>query len=87
MESIKDKTLELTFPCDWQYRLVGKNCEEIELAAKNVMGDKTYSLIPSRASSSGKFISLNLNTLIFSHEERLAIHEAIKKESAILYVL
>jgi putative lipoic acid-binding regulatory protein len=85
--NLNDKTLELTFPCDWQYRVVGRSKDGIEEAANKIFGGKEYKLAPSKASSSGKFVSFNIDTLVFSHDERLALHEALKKEPAILYVL
>jgi putative lipoic acid-binding regulatory protein len=87
VEIIKDKTLELDFPCHWQYKLVGKNGDELAKSVKNIMCEKDFTLTPSRSSLNGKFVSLNLDVTINSHEERLLLHDALNKEPVILYVL
>lgn len=85
--NLEGKTLELTFPCEWQYRVVGKNQEQIEAAVKNIFGEKFYKTSLSKSSSSGKFVSINIDTLIESHDERVALHETLRSANEILYVL
>lgn len=85
--NLEDKKLELTFPCEWQYRVVGKSKESIEESVKNIFGNKTHKITVSKSSSSGKFISINIDTVINSHDERLALHETLRSAEEILYVL
>ncbi len=87
MEILQGKKLKLDYPCKWEYRLVGKDEDEIKSVATRFAGEKPYTLNSSNKSSSGKFVSVIFEVLIFNDEERLYFFEELKKQKEIMYVL
>lgn len=89
MEIINESTqkLELTYPCRWCYKVVAYERAGIEIAALEVFGQREYSLEPSKASSSGKYISMNLELLVHNEDERTFFYETLKAHPHIKMVL
>ena len=87
VEILQGKKLELNYPCKWEYRLVGKNEEEIRNIAIKFACEKPYTLNKSNKSSSGKFVSIIFEVLIYSDDERIYFFEELKKQKEIMYVL
>ncbi len=87
MEILQGKKLELNYPCKWEYRLVGKNEDEIRDVAVRFAKEKPYTLNTSNKSSSGKFVSVIFEVLVFNEDERIYFFEELKKQKEILYVL
>ena len=59
----------------------------IEIAALEIMGERSYSLTPSNKSSGGKYISMNLELLVHNEDERTYFYETLKAHPHIKMVL
>ncbi len=79
--------LELEYPCNWQYKVVAYERAGIEIAAIEVIGERSYSLTLSNKSSSGKYISMNLELLVHNEDERTYFYETLKAHPHIKMVL
>ena len=55
--------------------------------AVGILKETPISLNPSKTSSGGKFVSLTLEVLVYSDEERLYIYEELRRSENIMYVL
>jgi uncharacterized protein len=84
---LEGKKLELEYPVSWQYKLIGMSHNEIHAHAVHVLKEKPFSLTPSNTSSSGKFVSVTLEVLVYSDDERLYIYEELRTAECIKYVL
>lgn len=82
-----DQKLELTYPCNWSYRLVGAEREALEKAVHDVIMERERSLTHSNSSKTGKYISMNLELLIHNEDERNFIYEALKAHQNVKMVL
>ncbi|SFV75172.1 Proposed lipoate regulatory protein YbeD [hydrothermal vent metagenome] len=89
MEIINDskEKLELTYPTSWTYKLIGADKENITSAVKDVILEKEHTLKHSNKSKSGKYVSMNLEIIVSSDDERNFIYESLKAHSNIKMVL
>ena len=83
----RDKKLELTYPCSWEYKLIANKKEALKQAIKDVIDEREHKLTHSKNSKGGKYISMNLNILVHNEEDRNFIYEALKAHSNIKMVL
>ncbi len=79
--------LELDYPCQWRYKLVGEEKERMIEAVCEVILEKEHTLSHSNQSRSGRYTSLNLDLLVMNEEERTFIYEALKAHQHIKMVL
>lgn len=82
-----EQKLELEYPCDWRYKIVGEEREKIENAIREVIFEREHRLTHSNTSRSGKYISLNLDLLVHNEEDRQFIYEALKAHQDVKMVL
>ncbi len=89
MEIINDSTkkLELEYPCQWTYKIIGREKEVLEQAVHDVICDRTHTLKHSNQSCSGTYLSMNLDLLVHNEEDRNFIYEALKAHNNIKMVL
>lgn len=79
--------LELTYPCTWCYKVVAYERAGIEIAAMEIFCEREYSLVPSKTSKGGKYISMNLELLVHNEDERTYFFETLKAHQHIKMVL
>ena len=89
MEIINDKKekLELNYPCSWSYKLIGFEKELIIDAICEVILKREYKLTESNKSKSGKYISMNLDLVVYNEDERNFIFQELKAHQHIKMVL
>lgn len=77
----------IEYPCEWEYRVIGSDREQIRAAVAEVMGDATYSLTDANRSREGRWLSMSLQVVVASEERRDAIHKALHEHRSIRFVL
>jgi len=82
-----DQKLELEYPCDWRYKVIGEERKKLEQAIHEVILEREHSLEHSNASKTGKYVSLNLDLLVQNEDERQFIYEALKAHQNVKMVL
>lgn len=82
-----DQKLELEYPCDWRYKIVGAEQEALEKAVHDVILEREHKLTHSKKSRTGKYVSMNLDLLVHNEDERQFIYEALKAHQNIKMVL
>lgn len=89
MEILNDRSekLELTYPCNWAYKLIASEKKALEQAIRDVIEEREHKLTHSNNSKSGKYISMNLDLLVHNEDDRNFIYEALKKHQTIKMVL
>jgi len=89
MEIINDskKKLELTYPCNWCYKVISTEEEMLKKAVRDVILEREHKLSPSNSSKTGKYISMNLDMLVHNEDDRTFIFDALKKHADIKMVL
>ncbi|MEA1919300.1 MAG: DUF493 domain-containing protein [Campylobacterota bacterium] len=79
--------LELEYPCQWRYKIVGEAKELMIEAVCDVISEKEHTIEDSKQSKTGKYTSMNLDLLVHNEEERNFIYEALKAHQHIKMVL
>lgn len=89
MEIINDtkQKLELTYPLNWTYKLIGSEKEALQKAIHDVIVEREHDLTHSNSSKTGKYVSLNLKLLVHNEDDRKFIFEALKAHQNIKMVL
>ena len=75
------------YPCAWSFRIIGKDRELMQDAVAVYMKETQYLLQPSNTSRSGKYVSLNLETVVLNEEIRNQIYVDLKNLSCVKLVL
>jgi putative lipoic acid-binding regulatory protein len=86
IQQINEK-LELEYPTEWQYRVIGSEEDLLRKAIDEVLLEMEYQLKFSNKSSSGKYISLEISTTVESEEIRNSIFQNLKSHTHIKMVL
>ena len=79
--------LELTYPREWGYRIIGSHEKLIRQLIADVMGDLPHTLENSRKSSEGKYVALALSVEVRDEEHRDSIFVLLKAHEAVKLVL
>jgi putative lipoic acid-binding regulatory protein len=79
--------LELKYPCDWNYTVIGLDETLLRDAIAVVFRDKEYTIECSKKSKAGKYISLIVKTKTISEDDRVKQFAALAKYQAIKIVL
>jgi putative lipoic acid-binding regulatory protein len=78
---------KIDYPCEWEYRLIGLDEEELRKAVSEIIKTKQYTLSFSNISKEGKYISLSLKTIVITEEERNNIYVSLRKHPAVKSVI
>lgn len=79
--------LELEYPCEWRYKIVGGDKGLMIEAVCEIIPNKGHKIEHSNQSRSGKYTSLNLDLIVHNEDERNFIYEALKAHQHIKMVL
>lgn len=84
---LNSKKPVIKYPCEWEYKIICKNKDELEHTIKGILKEKTHQLTPSKKSSKGNYHSFNLKTKVENEKERNDIYTALGKHQDIHMVL
>lgn len=86
-DKLSDKKLELTYPCNWCYKVIATEREALKRAVKEVIQEREHTLKHSNNSKTGKYVSMNLDLLVHNEDDREFIYDALKRHQDIKMVL
>ncbi len=78
---------DISYPCPWQFKIVGTDKEAMLLAINGVISTAEHIITPSKKSSGGKYLSLNLEMVVESEEIRNTIFTNLCAQAAIRMVI
>jgi len=81
------KKIKISYPCEWKYKVIGKNREKIEEAIKDIMGERPHTLGFSRTSNKGSYHSYELCTLVHNEDDRTELFHQLKQHNDVKIVL
>ncbi len=82
-----ERKLELEYPCNWKYKIVGEERKKLEAAIHSVILERAHTLKHSNTSKTGKYISLNLDLIVHNEDDRTFLFEALKAHQDVKMVL
>jgi len=78
---------KIEYPCDWGYKIIGKDKMLLETAIFEVMGTRDYKTPTSNSSSKGKFHALSTACRVESQTDRDAIFQSFQNHVAVKMVI
>lgn len=79
--------MKIEYPIEWKYKVIGKDRDILIQTIDRVLDNREYRLQNSKTSSKGKYISLQVSTIVQSEEERNTIFQNLQKEKDIFFVI
>ncbi len=83
----QDKKLEMTYPAMWGYRVIGLDETELRRAISEILKDRDYTIDISNKSSSGKYVSLHVELIVYDEAERMRLFAALRNHRATHIIL
>ncbi len=78
---------DIVYPCQWGYKIIGRDKAELEQAIIEVMEGRAYTFKDGNHSSKGKFVSMSSRCEVASEEERNAIFKAFSDHTSVKMVI
>lgn len=83
----EEKTVQIDYPCHWQYKLIGMDETALKHAIQEIIADHEHTIAHSNRSSSGKYISLNVELEVYSEEHRDTFFFKLRDHAHIKFVI
>lgn len=87
MIDLSQHKLDISYPCDWTYKVIGASDKEVRDAISEIMFEREHKLDLSNRSSKGKFVSFTLKTVVHTEEDRTDLFKLLTDHSNIIRVL
>ncbi len=78
---------DIDYPCQWGYKIIGRDKEKLQACIKEVMGEKSHTAKAGNASKTGKFHSYNASCTVEDEAERNRIFKAFEDHDAVDMVI
>ncbi len=75
------------YPCHWSFRIIGRNEKIMKQAITAYMKTAEYLLTASNTSRSGKYVSVNLETVVADEDSRNQIYIDLKQLDCVTLVI
>lgn len=79
--------LELTYPREWAYRIVGTHEKLIRQLVADILGDHPHELEPSNESTTGRYVSMHLRLNVRDEAHRDDIFSRLRADEVVKIVL
>lgn len=81
------KKMQITYPCEWGYKIIGQNREKMLLAVDSIIKSDSMMIRESNTSRNGKYISLEIRVRVENELERNSYFKMLAEHSEIRMVL
>ena len=78
---------EIEYPCEWGYKLIGKDKTKLKACIFDIMGERDYTKKEGNSSSKGKFHTLNMKCNVESQKDRDAIFKTFSEHEDVKMVI
>ena len=79
--------LDIEYPARWLYKVIGTDEASVRAAVLEVIDVPDVSVELSNKSSAGRYVSVNVEVVVSSQQERVELFEALRAHSAVRMVL
>lgn len=80
------QTPEITYPCEWPFKLIGPDEVALRKAVTEVLADRVHTIIGVTPSRKGRYKSLRVEVVVFDEAERKEVGDAFHAHPATLFV-
>jgi putative lipoic acid-binding regulatory protein len=81
-----DKRPEITYPCEWSYKIIGNNIDKMLEAIENAVSGLIHDVTASNISKKGNYFSLNLTLTVPNEVVRDLIYQKLDSSESIKIV-
>jgi len=78
---------EISYPREWTFKIIGLDELKMREATACIAEGKSCTILHSKTSTKGKYISLNIKLMIFSSEENHDLYYKFNTHNDIKFVL
>ncbi|MCP4007432.1 MAG: DUF493 domain-containing protein [bacterium] len=79
--------LDLTYPCDWRYRIIGADATKLRAAVEAIAGDAEYEIHDGNSSRAGSYVSVELAVTVRDEDHRLRLFAELAAHDDVKFVL
>jgi len=76
---------DITYPCRWEYRVIGTSHDLIEELIGCTVGERDH--VTSEGMAKGKFVSMHVDVLVASEDERNWIYRELASPEFVKIVI
>jgi putative lipoic acid-binding regulatory protein len=87
MINLNQYKVELTYPCNWKYKIIIKAEYDINTIIRSILKDREYEILKSNSSSKGKFNSFSLNLKVINEEDRVNLYKYLQNHQKIKMIV
>ena len=87
MEELSGCRPEITYPCQWQFRVIGEDRAAMCQAITTWVAASSCTIADANVSSGGRYLSLSLEVMVHDDAERLRLYQLLAAHPAIRMVL
>ncbi len=84
---LDSQKLEIEYPCEWSYTVIGKDQERLQLAVAIAVGGEEHDLELSHRSSKGQYVSLKLRMQVRDESHRRELFQRLGDHEDVRFVL
>ena len=77
----------LAYPLEWEYRVIGADESAVRAAIVRVMGARSHSVAAPKLSRAGRWVSLHVQLVVHTEEERDSLHRELVADPAVRLVM
>ena len=77
----------LTYPLEWEYRVVGADEGAVRAAIAEVLGARVHTVMSGLVSGQGRWTSVRVELVVESEAERDALHHALVAHASVRLVM
>ena len=77
---------DITYPCEWSYKIIGDNIDKILAAIEIAVSGLNYDVTPSNISKNGNYYSVNLKLTVPNEVVRDIIYQKLDSSESIKIV-
>lgn len=87
LSNLEDKKPEITYPCEWTFKIIGTDELLIRKAVEEIIKNRTCTVESSNKSKTGKYISLSVKFTLLSEKEKNDFYSEFSKHKEIKFIL
>ena len=79
--------LDLPYPCDWRYRIIGTDATKLRAAAESIAGNSEYEIHDGNTSRNARYLSIELAMTVRDEDHRLRVFAELAAHDDVRFVL
>ena len=87
MQTLDGSKPEIDYPTRWGYTLFGRDIQQLRAVVDLLLRDAVYEASQGNSSRTGKYVSLRLEVLVHSDDDRTSIFHRLASHEAVVRII